>query len=148
MMYILSGKNGRFNSSSRTLFGDRAKRVYVLLVYCRSPTGECRRQLVWCPKARNDREGADQRPQRDIFIFDRTRLYLFARILTGRSLPRDRHACRHATPPAPFLRLGVRLAPARGIHGAASGGVVAAPSLASGLARPYSERFLRVNKHL
>ena len=39
-MYILSGKNGRFNSSSRTLFGDRAKRVYVLLVYCRSPTGE------------------------------------------------------------------------------------------------------------
>ena len=33
MMYILSGKNGRFNSSSRTLFGDRAKRVYVLLVY-------------------------------------------------------------------------------------------------------------------
>ena len=31
-MYILSGKNGRFNSSSRTLFGDRAKRVYVLLV--------------------------------------------------------------------------------------------------------------------
>ena len=33
-MYILSGKNGRFNSSSRTLFGDRAKRVYVLLVYC------------------------------------------------------------------------------------------------------------------
>ena len=31
MMYILSGKNGRFNSSSRTLFGDRAKRVYVLL---------------------------------------------------------------------------------------------------------------------
>lgn len=129
----------------RTLFGDRAKRVYVLLVYCRSPTGECRRQLVWCPKARNDREGADQR---DFFIFDRTRLYLFARILTGRSLPRDRHACRHATPPAPFLRLGVRLAPARGIHGAASGGVVAAPSLASGLARPYSERFLRLNKHL
>ena len=86
--------------------------------------------------------------QRDFFIFDRTRLYLFARILTGRSLPRDRHACRHATPPAPFLRLGVRLAPARGIHGAASGGVVAAPSLASGLARPYSERFLRLNKHL
>ena len=61
------------------------------------------------------------------------RLHLYARILTGRSLPRDRHACRHATPPAPFLRLGVRLAPARGIHGAASGGVVAAPSLA----RPY-----------
>ena len=140
-MYILSGKNGRFNSSSRTLFGDRAKRVYVLLVYCRSPTGECRRQLVWCPsvQARNDREGADQR---DFFIFDRTRLYLFARILTGRSLPRDRHACRHATPPAPFLRLGVRLAPARGIHGAASGGVVAAPSLA----RPYSER-LSASQH-
>ena len=76
------------------------------------------------------------------------RLHLYARILTRRSLPRDRHACRHATPPAPFLRLGVRLAPARGIHGAASGGVVAAPSLASGLARPYSERFLRLNKHL
>jgi len=90
-------------------------------------------------QARNDREGADQR---DFFIFDRTRLYLFARILTGRSLPRDRHACRHATPPAPFLRLGVRLAPARGIHGAASGGVVAAPSLA----RPYSER-LSASQH-
>ena len=83
--------------------------------------------------------------QRFFFIFGperalpycTARLHLYARILTRRSLPRDRHACRHATPPAPFLRLGVRLAPARGIHGAASGGVVAAPSLA----RPYSERF-------
>ena len=48
-----------------------------IVVRC-SPTGECRRQLVWCPKASNDREGTDQR---DFFIFDRTRLYLFARIL-------------------------------------------------------------------
>ena len=47
-----------------------------------------------------------------------------------------------------LLLYRVRLAPARGIHGAASGGVVAAPSLASGLARPYSERFLRLNKYL
>ena len=45
-MYILSGKNGRFNSSSRTLFGDRAKRVYVLLVYC-------------CSLFANGRENAD-----------------------------------------------------------------------------------------
>lgn len=144
-MYILSGKNGRFNSSSRTLFGDRAKRVYVLLVYCRSPTREDENDV---DDERDERN--ETRDQRFFFIlgperalpYCTARLHLYARILTGRSLPRDRHACRHATPPAPFLRLGVRLAPARGIHGAASGGVVAAPSLA----RPYSER-LSASQH-
>ena len=62
-MYILSGKNGRFNSSSRTLFGDRAKRVYVLLVYCCSlfANGRMPTAVGLMSKPATDREGADQR---------------------------------------------------------------------------------------
>ena len=69
MMYILSGKNGRFNSSSRTLFGDRAKRVYVLLVD---------RQREDENDVDDERDERNEKPvTNDFFIFGARRTLLY-----------------------------------------------------------------------